>query len=106
MQNDCKAYYDCILPQFWSIVPIDHIMARLAIDTQPICRRLVKLLYNSFLGDCEEHEKIARCITVLETWPHAARIFYQSSAELMSFSSKCKKICNFNYFETCWKCLL
>lgn len=63
--------------QYWNICPIEHLLARLEVDSQPIVRRIVELLFPSFMPlDQSPQEQILRCITLIESNPGAARVFW------------------------------
>ncbi|XP_071768198.2 condensin-2 complex subunit G2 [Centroberyx gerrardi] len=64
--------------KFWDVCNMDHLLARLAIDSQPVSKRIVNLLFKSFFPVNEsEKEWCCRCITLLQMNPMAARKFYQ-----------------------------
>lgn len=57
---------------------MDHLLARLAIDSQPVSKRIVGLLFNSFFPVNESDKEWSyRCITLSQMNPMAARKFYQ-----------------------------
>lgn len=57
---------------------MDHLLARLATDTQSVSKRIVDLLFKSFFPVNEsEREWCRRCITLVQMNPMAARKFYQ-----------------------------
>ena len=57
---------------------MDHLLARLALDSQPVSKRIVDLLFKSFFPVNEsEMEWCCRCITLIQMNPRAARKFYQ-----------------------------
>lgn len=57
---------------------MDHLLARLAIDSHSVSKRIVDLLFKSFLPVNEsEKEWCCRCITLIQMNPMAARKFYQ-----------------------------
>lgn len=57
---------------------MDHLLARLAIDSQSVSRRIVDLLFKSFFPVNEsEREWCCRCVTLIQMNPTAARKFYQ-----------------------------
>ena len=52
--------------QFWKICPMEHILARLESDSRPVCRRLVGLIFNSFLPvNQPEAVWCERCVALL-----------------------------------------
>ncbi|KAM7390336.1 hypothetical protein PAMA_008488 [Pampus argenteus] len=64
--------------KFWDICSMDHLLARLAIDSHPVSKRIVDLLFKSFLPVNEsEREWCCRCITLIQMNPMAARKFYR-----------------------------
>lgn len=68
--------------QFWKICPMEHILARLESDSRPVCRRLVGLIFNSFLPvNQPEAVWCERCVALLQMSHAAARRFYQYAHE-------------------------
>ncbi|ELK19041.1 Condensin-2 complex subunit G2 [Pteropus alecto] len=68
--------------KFWKICPMEHILARLASDSRPVSRRLVSLIFNSFLPVNQPEEVwCERCVTLLQMNRAAARKFYQYAHE-------------------------
>ncbi|XP_076017161.1 condensin-2 complex subunit G2 [Genypterus blacodes] len=66
--------------KFWDVCSMDHLLARLAIDSPPVSKRIVDLLFKSFFPVNEsEREWCCRCITLIQMNPVAARKFYQYS---------------------------
>ncbi|XP_035513076.1 condensin-2 complex subunit G2 [Morone saxatilis] len=66
--------------KFWDVCSMDHLLARLAIDSQSVSKRIVDLLFKSFFPVNEsEREWCCRCITLIQMNPMAARKFYQSA---------------------------
>ncbi|MEQ2217394.1 hypothetical protein XENOCAPTIV_008326 [Xenoophorus captivus] len=64
--------------KFWDICSMDHLLARLAIDSLSVSKRIVDLLFKSFFPVNEpEKEWCCRCITLIQMNPMAARKFYQ-----------------------------
>ncbi|XP_074549020.1 condensin-2 complex subunit G2 isoform X2 [Halichoeres trimaculatus] len=63
--------------KFWDICHMDHLLARLAVDSQPVSKRIVDLLSKSFFPANEsEKEWCCRCVTLIQMNPMAARKFY------------------------------
>lgn len=57
---------------------MDHLLARLATDSQSVSKRIVDLLFKSFFPVNEsEREWCCRCVTLIQMNPMAARKFYQ-----------------------------
>lgn len=72
------SYRLCSSLQFWVVCSMDHLLARLAIDSQSVSRRIVDLLFKSFFPVNEsEQEWCSRCVTLIQMNPIAARKFYQ-----------------------------
>ncbi|KAG8506100.1 Condensin-2 complex subunit G2 [Galemys pyrenaicus] len=68
--------------KFWKICPMEHILVRLESDSRPVCRRLVGLIFNSFLPVNQPEEVwCERCVTMVQMNPAAARRFYQHAHE-------------------------
>ncbi|KAM4533926.1 condensin-2 complex subunit G2 isoform 1-T2 [Odontesthes bonariensis] len=64
--------------KFWDICNMDHLLARLAVDSHSVSRRIVDLLFKSFFPVNEsEKEWCCRCVTLIQMNPMAARKFYQ-----------------------------
>ncbi|XP_059182454.1 condensin-2 complex subunit G2 isoform X2 [Centropristis striata] len=64
--------------KFWDVCSMDHLLARLAIDSHSVSKRIVDLLFKSFFPVNEaEREWCCRCITLIQMNPMAARKFYQ-----------------------------
>ncbi|NXY81823.1 CNDG2 protein, partial [Alcedo cyanopectus] len=68
--------------KFWNICPMEHLLARLEVDSRPVSRRLVNLLFNSFLPVNQPEELwCERCVTLIQMNSAAARKFYQYAYE-------------------------
>ncbi|XP_051008459.1 condensin-2 complex subunit G2 [Acomys russatus] len=68
--------------KFWNICPIEDILVRLEMDSRPVSRRLVSLIFNSFLPVNQPEEVwCERCVTLIQMNPAAARKFYQYAHE-------------------------
>ncbi|KAM4027947.1 condensin-2 complex subunit G2 isoform 2-T2 [Anomaloglossus baeobatrachus] len=68
--------------KFWMVCPMDHLLARLEIDSRPVCQRLVKLMFNSFFPVNEPEDVwCERCVALVQMNPAAARRFYQYTYE-------------------------
>ncbi|NXH19394.1 CNDG2 protein, partial [Bucco capensis] len=68
--------------KFWNICPMDHLLARLEVDSRPVSRRLVNLLFNSFFPiNQPEDVWCERCVTLTQMNSAAARKFYQYAYE-------------------------
>ncbi|KAM4705900.1 condensin-2 complex subunit G2 [Rhinophrynus dorsalis] len=68
--------------KFWKICPMEHILARLEVDSRPVSRRIVNLLFNSFFPVNQPEEVwCERCVTLTQMNSAAARKFYQYAYE-------------------------
>ncbi|XP_027430245.2 condensin-2 complex subunit G2 isoform X2 [Zalophus californianus] len=68
--------------KFWKICPMEHILVRLESDSRPVARRLVNLIFNSFLPVNQPEEVwCERCVTLVQMNHAAARKFYQHAHE-------------------------
>ncbi|XP_078666930.1 condensin-2 complex subunit G2-like isoform X1 [Branchiostoma floridae x Branchiostoma belcheri] len=77
--------------KFWDVVPLDHIMARIAVDKTPTATILVTLLFNSFVPLQKDNAKILeRAIYLVEENPQAARRFFQLAPNCMAIGDTVK----------------
>ncbi|PKU34867.1 hypothetical protein llap_14829 [Limosa lapponica baueri] len=68
--------------KFWKICPMEHLLARLEVDSRPVSRRIVNLLFNSFFPiNHPEDVWCERCVTLIQMNSAAARKFYQYAYE-------------------------
>ncbi|KFV99029.1 Condensin-2 complex subunit G2, partial [Eurypyga helias] len=68
--------------KFWKICPMEHLLSRLEVDSRPVSRRLVNLLFNSFFPiNQPEDVWCERCVTLIQMNAAAARKFYQYAYE-------------------------
>ncbi|XP_044533723.1 condensin-2 complex subunit G2 [Gracilinanus agilis] len=68
--------------KFWKICSMEHLLSRLEIDSRPVSRRLVHLLFNSFFPvNQPEDVWCERCVTLIQMNPAAARKFYKYAHE-------------------------
>ncbi|XP_075273602.1 condensin-2 complex subunit G2 [Opisthocomus hoazin] len=68
--------------KFWKICPMEHLLTRLEIDSRPVSRRIVNLLFNSFFPiNQSEDVWCERCVTLIQMNSAAARKFYQYAYE-------------------------
>jgi len=73
--------------KFWTICPLEHLLARLEVDKPFICRRIVKLLFNSYFPpDQGDEVKLERCIHLVQSNRAASRRFYQYCGEMLEVS--------------------
>lgn len=68
--------------KFWKICPMEDILVRLEMDSRSVSRRLVSLIFNSFLPVNQPEEVwCERCVTLIQMNRAAARKFYQYAHE-------------------------
>ncbi|XP_008831281.1 condensin-2 complex subunit G2 [Nannospalax galili] len=68
--------------KFWKICPMEDILVRLGMDSRSVSRRLVSLIFNSFLPVNQPEEVwCERCVTLIQMNRAAARKFYQYAHE-------------------------
>ncbi|XP_028629032.1 condensin-2 complex subunit G2 [Grammomys surdaster] len=68
--------------KFWKICPMEDILVRLEMDSRPVSRRLVSLIFNSFLPVNQPEEVwCERCVSLIQMNRAAARRFYQYAHE-------------------------
>ncbi|XP_061095489.1 condensin-2 complex subunit G2 isoform X1 [Conger conger] len=89
--------------KFWKVCSMEHLLARLAIDSAPVSKRMVNLLFNSFFPVNQSEEVwCERCVTLIQMNPAAARKFYQHAhaytaptniAKLMLTIRRCLNAC-------------
>ncbi|KAL4635297.1 condensin-2 complex subunit G2 [Arapaima gigas] len=89
--------------KFWKVCSMEHLLARLEVDSRPISRRIVDLLFNSFFPINQSEEVwCERCVTLIQMNPAAARKFYQYAhaftaptniAKLMLTIRRCLNAC-------------
>lgn len=61
---------------------MEHLLSRLEVDSRPVSRRIVNLLFNSFIPiDQPEDVWCERCVTLIQMNSAAARKFYQYAYE-------------------------
>lgn len=77
--------------RYFDIVPVKHIIARLACDEPPVCRRLVQLMANSFFPANDTDETVlSRCIYLIQQDPTASRQFYLHSSTAVEIGNAVK----------------
>ena len=70
--------------KFWNICPVEHLLARLEKDKAFVCRRITKLLYNSYFPKNQTDEvTLQRCIHMIKMNRAATRRFYQYASEML-----------------------
>ncbi|XP_033733083.1 condensin-2 complex subunit G2-like [Pecten maximus] len=71
--------------KYWDIVPMEHILARLEIDSHPVVRRIMKLLQSTFMPlDKPKSVQLDRCVALIESSRGAARQFFHHAPAHMS----------------------
>jgi len=66
-------------------VPVDHLLARLEVDGPVMARRLVELLFNSYMPvDKPLDVQVSRAIQFVRSNPGAARKFYLHAYHYLS----------------------
>ena len=80
--------------QFWSICSMEHLLARLPLDSPPVVRRIVQLLYPSLVPlDKEPMELVTRAVTLIDSNPEAARVFYLHCSHHMTLQETGQSHC-------------
>uniref|UniRef100_A0A671NUE3 Condensin-2 complex subunit G2-like n=1 Tax=Sinocyclocheilus anshuiensis TaxID=1608454 RepID=A0A671NUE3_9TELE len=89
--------------KFWKVCSMEHLLARLEMDSPPVSKRIVSLVFNSFFPvNQSETVWCERCVTLIQTNPGAARRFYQHAylytapaniVKLMLVIRKCLNVC-------------
>ena len=75
--------------RFWDVVPLEALLARLEVDKPFICRRIVKLLRNSFWPtNASDEVALERCINLVQMSRAASRRFYQHATEDLAEASR------------------
>ncbi|XP_077967624.1 condensin-2 complex subunit G2-like [Styela clava] len=63
--------------EFWSVCPIQNIIAQLEVDGMPVSKRLAKLLFRSFIPENKPVQVwVERCMNFFKREVNAARKFY------------------------------
>ncbi|KAH9498195.1 hypothetical protein Btru_007928 [Bulinus truncatus] len=79
--------------KFYHVVPVEHILSRLEIDSAPVCELIMKLIYHSFVPmEQEPAELVKRCITLIKTNAGAARQFFTHLPNYLSLEDTVKYI--------------
>ncbi|XP_077993869.1 condensin-2 complex subunit G2-like [Glandiceps talaboti] len=79
--------------KFWHIVPMEWLLARMELDSPSVVRRLVKLVFNSFMPiDKDGAVQVNRCVSLLQLNHLAARRFYQYAHKNMPLATTVKFI--------------
>lgn len=86
---------------FYDIVPVDHLLARMAVDRgcPTVCLVMTELMLNSFYpqvesgnGGAPETEQLNRCLQFLNKEPVAAEVFYSHLHKFISIGQAAKLI--------------
>ncbi|NWQ76745.1 CNDG2 protein, partial [Columbina picui] len=68
--------------KFWEICPMEHLLTRLEVDSRPVSRRIVNLLFSSFFPSGHPADVwCERCVNLIQMNSAAARKFYQYAYE-------------------------
>jgi condensin-2 complex subunit G2 len=87
--------------QVWHVVPMEHLLARLDMDSAPVIRRIVNLIHSSFMpGDKSPEVLLSRCVALLQANPAAARKFYRYVPARMAIND-IGKLISLYYTCTC-----
>ncbi|XP_043190470.1 condensin-2 complex subunit G2-like isoform X1 [Amphibalanus amphitrite] len=71
--------------RYFDVVPVKDLLARLAMDEPPVCRRIVQLMVNSFFPSGESDETLlSRCICLIQENREASRRFYHHSEKVLT----------------------
>ena len=74
---------------YWDVVSLDSLLARLEVDKPFLRRRIVKLLHNSFCPSNADDEKfLQRCIHLVSSSRPASRKFYQDAKLSLADSAR------------------
>ena len=74
---------------YWDVVSLDSLLARLEVDKPFIRRRIVKLLHNSFCpANVDDEQFLQRCINLVSTSRPASRRFYQDANLTLETASR------------------
>ncbi|XP_046568004.1 condensin-2 complex subunit G2-like [Haliotis rubra] len=77
--------------KFWTIVPVEHLLARLKEDSAAVCKKIVKLLINSYMPlEQTTEEKISRLTHLIKEDAGAARKFFQYAPTELKFEESVK----------------
>ncbi|XP_076829312.1 condensin-2 complex subunit G2 isoform X2 [Brachyhypopomus gauderio] len=89
--------------KFWKVCSMEHLLARLELDSPAVSKRIVNLLFTSFLPLGQpEMVWCERCVTMVQMNPGAARKFYRyvylytsptNIVKLMLMIRKCVNSC-------------
>ncbi|XP_035375736.1 condensin-2 complex subunit G2 isoform X2 [Electrophorus electricus] len=89
--------------KFWKVCSMEHLLERLERDSPAVSKRIVNLLFNSFLPVSQSEEIwCERCVTMVQMNPGAARKFYRYAClytaptnivKLMLMIRKCLNSC-------------
>ncbi|KAH3764673.1 Condensin-2 complex subunit G2 [Pelomyxa schiedti] len=76
---------------FLDIVPLDHLLYRLSVDTEAVIIPLTRLLASIYLPD-DKHTKslLSRCFEMIKSNPRAAVVFYTNAPPFVMISTICK----------------
>lgn len=79
--------------KFWNLVSVEHILARLQLDSAPVVKRIMKLIQPSFVPLHESaNDQVNRCLTLIGLNMAAARQFFLNLRHCISFADVVKYI--------------
>ncbi|ELT96959.1 hypothetical protein CAPTEDRAFT_221866 [Capitella teleta] len=84
--------------KYWHVIPMDHLLGRLAVENPRIGRSLSAMLLPTFLPlDKDPTDQLTRCLTLWRENSSAARAFYSHAYKIVSVQNTAKfmiSICN------------
>lgn len=89
--------------RFYDVVPIDHLLVRLSIDSPHISEQISKLLLNSYFASSKSSSvQVKRCIVLVRANEEAAKKFYSHVHAMAEVPAICKFMGNiFRYTVKC-----
>lgn len=77
--------------QYWHLVPMDHLLARLACENPSVGKKMASMLFTTFLPlERDPAEVLTRCLTLWRENPAAARAFYSHAYKFCPLKSTCE----------------
>lgn len=74
--------------KFWSVCPVEHLLARMELDSVPVVKRIAALLMESFQpSEASRMKQLENCVALIEANPNAARRFYHLAVGHLSLES-------------------
>lgn len=76
--------------KFYDISPVEHLLARLAID-HALSKKITELLLNSYFPHTKEgSEQVKRCLVLVKANAKSAEVFYSQVPNFAPVSAVCK----------------